>query len=168
MDGSEGSPGDVFDVDKVRQLVELMKEHDLSEVNLRQGEQRIRLRRGDANPPATYVTSAPMSAVPQPAAPQAPAASASSSAAPAADDKNIVVIKSPMVGTFYTKPNPKAEPFVKIGDRVQNDTTVCIIEAMKMFNEIQAEVSGVIVAVLVDNEVPVDHDKPLFKVDTSK
>jgi acetyl-CoA carboxylase biotin carboxyl carrier protein len=73
-----------------------------------------------------------------------------------------------MVGTFYSRPKPEAEPYVKVGDHVGEESTVCIIEAMKMFNEIQAEVSGRIVAVLVKNEEPVDVNKPLFKVDTSK
>ena len=73
-----------------------------------------------------------------------------------------------MVGTFYSKPNPNSEPYVKVGDHVSPETTVCIIEAMKMFNEIQAEVSGKIVAVLVDNEEPVDVNKPLFRVDKSQ
>jgi acetyl-CoA carboxylase biotin carboxyl carrier protein len=72
-----------------------------------------------------------------------------------------------MVGTFYSRPNPNAEPFVKIGDHVEPNSTVCIVEAMKMFNEIPAEVRGRIVAVLVGDEEPVDHGKPLFKVDTS-
>ena len=82
-------------------------------------------------------------------------------------DENIVVVKSPMVGTFYARANPNADPFVKIGDMVEPETTICIIEAMKVFNEIPAETRGKIVAVLVDDEEPVDHGRPLFKVDTS-
>jgi acetyl-CoA carboxylase biotin carboxyl carrier protein len=89
------------------------------------------------------------------------------SAAPSdAAESHIVVVKSPMVGTFYARANPKAEPYVKIGDIVAPETTVCIIEAMKVFNEIPAEVAGKIVAVLVDEEEPVDHGRPLFKIDT--
>ncbi len=88
---------------------------------------------------------------------------------PADDDENTVLIKSPMVGTFYSKANPEAaEAFVKVGDHVASDTTVCIIEAMKVFNEIPAEVTGRIIAVLVENEEAVEFGKPLFKVDTSK
>jgi acetyl-CoA carboxylase biotin carboxyl carrier protein len=79
-----------------------------------------------------------------------------------------VLIRSPMVGTFYTRPNPDAETFVKVGDRVTPQTTVCVIEAMKVFNEIPAEISGEIVAVLADNEEAVEYGKPLFKVDTSR
>ena len=84
------------------------------------------------------------------------------------DDKNMVLIKSPMVGTFYTRSNPDTPPFIKVGDLVSADQTVCIIEAMKVFNEIPAETSGRIVAILVDDEEAVDYGKPLFKVDTSK
>jgi acetyl-CoA carboxylase biotin carboxyl carrier protein len=82
-------------------------------------------------------------------------------------NENIVIVKSPMVGTFYARANPNAEPFVKIGDMIQPETTICIIEAMKVFNEIPAETRGKIVAVLVDEEEPVDFGRPLFKVDTS-
>ena len=159
---------DVFDVDRVRQLVELMKEHDLSEVDLRQSDKRIKLRRGDDNPAPTYVQ-APLAAAPASAPPPASSAQSSRSFSPAAevDEKNIFIIRSPMVGTFYSKPKPEAETYVKVGDHVSAETTVCIIEAMKVFNEIPADCNGKIVAVLVDNEQPVDVDKPLFKVDTS-
>lgn len=149
---------DVFDLDRIRSLIELMKEHDLSEIDLRQDEQKIRLARGGAV--------APVLAQPAPApAPAAPAAGGES--APSQDDANIAVITSPMVGTFYARPNPKAATFVNVGDVIDTSTTVCIIEAMKVFNEIQAEVRGRIVAVLVDDEEPVEFGKPLFKVDTS-
>jgi acetyl-CoA carboxylase biotin carboxyl carrier protein len=159
MTSSESGPDDVFDLERIRRLVQLMEEHDLGEVDLQQAEQRIRLKRGREN-------SAPV-AFAQPV-PQTSSAPSSSPAKPAEDEANIVYVKSPMVGTFYARPKPGAEPYVKVGDRVSETTTVCIIEAMKMFNEIQAEVSGQIVAVLVKNEEPVDVNKPLFKVDTSK
>jgi acetyl-CoA carboxylase biotin carboxyl carrier protein len=98
-----------------------------------------------------------------------PAATTSTPAAPVSEDgPHMVFIKSPMVGTFYTRPKPDAPSYVKMGDRVGPETTVCIIEAMKTFNEIPAGVSGVIVAVLAKNEEPVDYDRPLFKVDTSR
>lgn len=149
-------PNDIFDVDRVRSLVEMMIEHGLTEVDLRQHGQTIRLRRGGE----TVMTSAPVMA------PPAGALSAvASTPAPADDpDAGLLVIKSPMVGTFYERANPEAEPFVKVGQEVSQDTTVCIIEAMKVFNEIAAEVSGTIVSILVENEEPVDVGKPLFKV----
>jgi acetyl-CoA carboxylase biotin carboxyl carrier protein len=115
-------------------------------------------------PPAFAV---PQYAPPANPGPSAPAPSSGAAPAAAADGENIVYIRSPMVGTFYCRANPNAAPFVKVGDHVEAETTVCIVEAMKMFNEIPAEVRGRIVAVLVEDEEPVDHGKPLFKVDTS-
>jgi acetyl-CoA carboxylase biotin carboxyl carrier protein len=103
---------------------------------------------------------------PQPVAPPATAAAAGQTAPPA--DENLEAVKSPMVGTFYSSPNPESPPFIKVGDHVGPTTTVCVIEAMKVFNEIPAEVSGQIVAVLVDNGEPVEFGQPLFKVDPRK
>lgn len=148
---------DIFDVERVRNLVEMMIEHGLTEVDLRQHGQTIRLRRGGDPVMAVQSAVAP--------APIASSAGASAAASPAADeDANLTVIKSPMVGTFYSRANPESEPFVKVGQDISEDTTICIIEAMKVFNEIAAEVSGTVVAVLVDNEEPVEFGKPLFKV----
>jgi acetyl-CoA carboxylase biotin carboxyl carrier protein len=164
MANEGSSPGDIFDVKKVRRLVELMKEHDLAEIDLRQGEQRVRIRRG-GEPLA--MTSPAGYHVPAAAHGQTHAAPTSSSSAPtpaAADDRDMQVIKSPMVGTFYSAANPESPPFVKVGDHVGPDTVVCIIEAMKVFNEIPAEVSGQIAAVLVENNTPVEFGQPLFKV----
>ncbi|MFO0867631.1 MAG: acetyl-CoA carboxylase biotin carboxyl carrier protein [Pirellulales bacterium] len=158
MAESEPNRGDVFDLDKIRSLIELMKEHDLTEIDLRENEQKIRLCRGGSG----EIRLAPMAA-PTPAA--LPVAAAAPPAA--VDGANIAVIKSPMVGTFYSRPNPNAEAFVKVGDHVDPETVVCIIEAMKVFNEIQAEVRGRVVAVLVDDESPVEFGKPLYKIDTS-
>jgi acetyl-CoA carboxylase biotin carboxyl carrier protein len=161
---NEGStPGDIFDVKKVRRLAELMKEHDLAEIDLRQGEQRVRIRRGGE---PLIMTPPPGYHVPAAAHSQTHASATSSSSAPpsAADDRDMQVIKSPMVGTFYTAANPESPPFVKVGDHVGPDTVVCIIEAMKVFNEIPAEVSGQIAAVLVENNTPVEFGQPLFKV----
>jgi acetyl-CoA carboxylase biotin carboxyl carrier protein len=153
---------DVFDLERIRLLVELMKEHELTEVDLRQAEQRIRLSRGTAPEPVMYAAPHPQVAPPAAPAP-APAASA---AAPAEDEAHIAYITSPMVGTFYSRPNPNSDTFVKVGEHVSPDKVVCTVEAMKVFNEIPAEVSGRIVAVLVEDEEPVDFGRPLFKVDT--
>ena len=171
MSKGESDSSEVFDVERIRQLVELMKANDLSEVTLRHGDQRIRLRRGEDPAPMIFsgaappLHAAPMAAAPVPVAP-APAPAASAPAAEV-DGPNIVTIKSNMVGTFYAKPNPTSDPYVKVGDSIKSDTIVGVIEAMKMFNEIPAEVSGKIVAILVKNEEPVDGNKPLFKVDTT-
>jgi len=159
MSEPQSPADDVFDLDRIRDLIELMKEHDLSEIDLQQEEQRIRLCRGGH-------AAAPFVAASQPPTPATPAPT-SDSPRPS-EDANMVLIRSPMVGTFYARSNPNAEPFVKVGDHVDEDTTVCIVEAMKVFNEIPAEVRGRIVAVLVDDEESVDFGRPLFKVDTSK
>jgi acetyl-CoA carboxylase biotin carboxyl carrier protein len=153
------SSGTVFEIDRIRRLVELMKEHDLSEVDLRESRQRIRICRGPKEPPRGYGPPPP----PPPAA--APTQAAAGAARPAtADAANIAVIKSPMVGTFYSRSNPKAEPYVKVGDRVDTTTVVCIIEAMKVFNNIKAECRGTIAKVLVNNSETVEFGQTLFLV----
>jgi acetyl-CoA carboxylase biotin carboxyl carrier protein len=169
MSGSNSGQGDVFDVRKIRKLVELMNEHDLAEIDLRQADQRIRLRRG-SDPVYPHLTApAPMVAAPPASSPPAQAASSGPSAAAAdAQPAHMTNITSPMVGTFYTASSPDAEPFVNVGDHVGPDSTVCIVEAMKVFNEIPAECSGQIVAILVENGEPVEFGQPMFKVDTSK
>jgi acetyl-CoA carboxylase biotin carboxyl carrier protein len=159
------SKDDPFDVRKIRRLVELMKEYDLSEIDLQQGDTRIQLRRGgkvvalapEARPaPAAAAAPPPAAEAPRPAAPPA--------AKP--DDEHIVMIRSPMVGTFYAASDPDSPPYAKVGDPVGPETVVCIVEAMKVFNQIPAEVSGKIVAVLVENGEPVEYGQPMFKVDT--
>ena len=164
MSDSESSQGDVFDEQRLNRLVELMKEHGLREVELKNADQQIRICRGEMSA-VPYGPQYPAMGYPPPppaAAPASPPAATSSE--PESD--NIVVIKSPMVGTFYSKPNPNAPAFVKVGDHVEPETTICIIEAMKVFNEIPAEVRGKIVAMLVDDEEAIEFGKPLYKVDT--
>jgi acetyl-CoA carboxylase biotin carboxyl carrier protein len=161
---TEPSPSqDIFDLRKIRRLVELMKEHDLNEIDLREGDTRIQLRRGREPVVSVGERTQAMSAPAAPAAP-APAAKEAVPAAPVSDP-NVIEIKSPMVGTFYLAPDPDSPPYVKVGDHVGAETTVCIVEAMKVFNQIPAEVSGKIVAVLVDNGESVEFGQPLFKVD---
>ncbi len=163
----------VLDVEEIGRLMALMEQHNVNAVDLRHGSQRLRLRRGfppvAAAAPASFAPPAYAPAAyapPPPVAPGSPPAVQPSAAAPAAaseEGAHIVTINSPMVGTFYLRPKPDAEPYVKVAD-----TRVCIIEAMKTFNEIPAGVSGVIAAILAKNEEPVDFDRPLFKVDTSR
>ena len=163
-DGGSG-PNDVFDVRKVRRLVELMNEHELAEIDLRQGDQRIRLRRGHEPlvQMGTTATTAPtpaLQAVPAPATvPAAPAA--------AVDDANITYVTSPMVGTFYVASSPETPAFVNVGDSIGPDTVVCILEAMKVFNEIPAECSGKILARLAENGDAIEYGQKLFKVQKS-
>jgi acetyl-CoA carboxylase biotin carboxyl carrier protein len=165
MAESNKKPDDVFDIDRIRKLIELMKEHELGEIDLRQENQRIRLC--GAGHGQTIMTS-PMLAAPHavPSAAPAPAAPAPAAAESNSDGPHIAIIKSPMVGTFYSKPNPTSKDFVEVGSTIQNDTVICIIEAMKVFNEIPAEMRGKVVQVLVRNEEAVDFGKPLFKIDT--
>ncbi|MDA0659782.1 MAG: acetyl-CoA carboxylase biotin carboxyl carrier protein [Planctomycetota bacterium] len=158
---------EVFDIERLRELVELMEEHDLGEIDLRQASQRIRLRRAVdapimAMPPAILPPEQSISA-----APRGQQLASEQNTGPATKSDNLVVITSPMVGTFYLRPRPDTESFVKVGDPIGPDTVVCIIEAMKVFNDIKAEMSGKIVAILVDNEEAVDFGRPLFKVDPS-
>lgn len=158
---------DIFDVKRIRRLVELMKEHDLSEIDLREGPTRIQLRRG-FDPMVTTVAGHPLAAYPPAGAAPAAAAPATPPAGEAAkaDEAHVAVIKSPLVGTFYVAPDPDSPPYVKVGDHVGAETTVCIVEAMKVFNQIRAEVSGKIMAMLVENGQPVEFGQPLYKVDT--
>lgn len=165
MPDSDTNRGEVFDLARLRQLLELMKEFDLGELDLKQDEQQIRLARAGGNE-VRYVSAPPQAYAPPPVAAAPAAASAPAAAAPAAESANVTYIRSPMVGTFYSRPNPKAEPFLKVGDHVTPETTACIIEAMKVFNEIQAEVRGRVVAVLVEDEAAVEFGKPLYKIAT--
>lgn len=167
MSDSGDSLKNIFELDRIRRLVELMKEHDLSEIDLREARHRIRICRGPRESPRP-VYSAPPPPPPPAANVPAPAPAAAKPSAPPADGPNIALVKSPMVGTFYSRPNPKAEPYVKVGSKVDSTTTICIIEAMKVFNEIPAEVRGTIVAILVEDGEAVEFEKPLFKVDTSQ
>lgn len=161
----EDTPEDVpFDLDRLRELIELMEKHGLTEVNLKRGDEKWRLRRG---PQEVYSMVPPPNAGYPPApigvpAAQAPPAVEAAASAPA--EAGTVEIVSPTVGTFYASPTPDDPVFVKVGDSVKPDTVVCIVEAMKVFNQIPAEVSGAIVSVLVKNGDPVEFGQPLFHV----
>jgi acetyl-CoA carboxylase biotin carboxyl carrier protein len=152
-----------FDVKTVEYLLGLMTKHELSEVDLQEGEQRIRLRKGFA-PPANFA--APPVAHPMAAAPAAPPP-AVPAPPPAAPAKKLLEIKSPMVGTFYAKPAPDKPDFATVGTRVKPDTVVCKIEAMKIFNDHLAECSGTIAEVCVKNGDFVEFGTVLFRVDPS-
>ena len=147
---------------RVRDLIKLMAEHDLTEIELVEDKSTIRLKRDSASVaavpmPVPAVVSASAHA-PAPAAAAAPAAAPAAAKAPAAGE----AIKSPMVGTFYAAAGPDSPPFVKVGSHVDKDTVVCIIEAMKVFNEIKAETTGTVAKVLVQNGQGVEFNQPLF------
>jgi acetyl-CoA carboxylase biotin carboxyl carrier protein len=152
-----------FDVATVKNLVELMGTHDLAEIDLRDGIQRLRIRRGGAQPVVTHV---PTVAAPVAAAPAAPKPAADAAPAPAAKPgKKLLEIKSESVGTFYARPSPDAPPFVTVGSKVTPTTVVCTLEAMKLFSEVQAGLSGTIVEVCVENQSPVEFGQVLFRVE---
>ena len=160
-ESSSPTSQDIFDVEKIRRLVELMKEHDLNEIDLRQEDTRIQLRRGMSNVAMQAPVGMQMPAAPSPQ----PSAAAPAQATEAKAEDNYALISSPMVGTFYSASGPDTAPYAKVGDHIGPETTVCIVEAMKVFNEIPAEISGKIVSVLVENGEPVEFGQPLFKVD---
>jgi acetyl-CoA carboxylase biotin carboxyl carrier protein len=157
--GNGGSGKLPADLGQLKQLVDLMVENDLSRLELREGESHILLRRGGAAHAEHAMPATAPVAAPAPAANPAPSAPAEAAAA-----ENETLIRSPMVGTFYMSPDPESPPFVSPGSSVGPDSVVCIVEAMKVFNEIKAECSGKITKVLVKNGQAVEFDQPLFAV----
>jgi acetyl-CoA carboxylase biotin carboxyl carrier protein len=159
---AEASASDTpMDVRLLEKLVRLMSDNDLSVVDVRDGDKRVILKRGGA-----FENFGGGSAAPMPRASTAPAPS-SPTPAPADEDAGLVAIKSPMVGTFYAASSPDAPPMVSVGDKVDEDTDVCIIEAMKVFNNIRAETRGTIAKALVQNGQTVEFGQPLFLVKPS-
>lgn len=157
-----------MDIDKIKTLVELMVDNDLSRIEIQEGESHILLRRGHA-PVVSAMAAQAFTPPPVAAAQPAPAATAAApvadtAAPPAAPASNEVLIRSPMVGTFYASSSPDAAAFVRVGDTIGPDSVVCLIEAMKVFNEIKAETSGRITRMLVQNAQAVEYDQPLFAV----
>ncbi|MBL37907.1 MAG: acetyl-CoA carboxylase, biotin carboxyl carrier protein [Xanthomonadales bacterium] len=150
-----------MDLRKIKKLIELLEESNLSELEIHEGEESVRLSRAGSGAP---VMAAPAAAppAPPPAAPATAAESAAQSGAEGLPDGEIV--RSPMVGTFYDAPNPDSEPFVKEGQKVSKGETLCLVEAMKMFNQIESEYSGTVAAILVESGQPVEFDQPLFVI----
>ncbi len=153
-----------MDIRKVKKLIELLEESGIAELEINEGEESVRISR--------YSTSAPPApvsyAVPPAPVPAAPAAAPVEAPADEAGDEGIPsghVINSPMVGTFYTAPSPGAKDFVNVGDSVAEGDTVCIIEAMKILNQIEAEVSGTVKAILAENAQPVEFGQPLIVIE---
>ena len=155
-----------MDLKQIQDLVKMVNKSNISELTIEEKDIKITIKQKEDK----YVTAAPMQAIPPmqampgAAAPVASAPAAAPSAAPKAAD-NLITIKSPMIGTFYRKPAPDKPNFIEEGDEVRNGKVVCVIEAMKLFNEIESEVSGKIVKILVDDSSPVEYDQPLFLVE---
>ncbi|MEM9373116.1 MAG: acetyl-CoA carboxylase biotin carboxyl carrier protein [Planctomycetota bacterium] len=149
----------MIDIRKLKELVRLMVENELSELDLRDEQETVTIKRGSSGvpqivaPQASPAAPPPAASAPAPAAPEAPA-----------EDASLVAIESPMVGTYYSKPNPDSDAFVKPGAGIGPDTVVCIVEAMKVFNEIKAETSGTIEKVLVNDGDSVEFGQKLFLV----
>jgi len=159
-----------MDLKEIQALIKFVSGVGVDEVEINQKDFKLSIKKNPAQiTTAQYtpvaVQAAPVAAAPAAAAPAAAAPAAP--AAPAAEAKadNLITIKSPMVGTFYRTPNPESPVFVNVGDDVKPGKVVCIIEAMKLFNEIESEISGKIVKVLVENATPVEYDQPLFLVE---
>lgn len=165
--GKSSAPLNDMNTREIRDLIDFIANTGLNEVNIETAELKLHVKRQ----PDQWIKEASQPVAPaaaslsgQPAAMQIqPGQQASETAAPAG--KPTVEIKSPMIGTFYFSPNPDSPPFVSVGDKVTKGQTVCIIEAMKLFNEIESEVSGTIVKALVENATPVEYDEPLFVVE---
>lgn len=158
-----------MDIRKIKKLIDLIDETGVAEIEIKEGEESVRLSRFSSPsaapspmPVASVAPAAPAATAAVPAAPSAPAA-APQAQAPSQDNAHIV--RSPMVGTLYTSPSPGAKTFVEIGQQVNVGDTLCIIEAMKMFNEIEADKSGKITAVLADNGQAIEYDQPLFTIE---
>ena len=160
-----------MDLKEIQNLIKFVSNSGVAEVKLETGDIKITIRttlEGNA-PDITYVQQAPMQqAIAAPAVPAPVAANPATPAAPAADDNSkYITIKSPMIGTFYRKPSPDKPVFVEVGSSIGKGDVLCVVEAMKLFNEIEAEISGKIVKILVDDMSPVEFDQPLFLVDPS-
>jgi acetyl-CoA carboxylase biotin carboxyl carrier protein len=145
-----------MDIRKVKKLIELLEESDIAEIEIHEGEESVRISRGSSAVPSVIAAPAPVAA-----AAVAPAAVAAP--APAAEPEGHI-IRSPMVGTFYRAPSPGAKPFVEEGQAVSSGETLCIIEAMKILNQIESDKSGKIVEILVENGQPVEYNEPLFVI----
>lgn len=150
-----------MDVRKIKKLIELIEKSDIAELEIIEGEESVRISR---NSPASMMIAAPAAPMAAPAG-AAPASGYAPPASPEAEAPNGETINSPMVGTFYEAASPTSPPFVKVGDSVSVGDTLCIIEAMKMLNQIESEKSGVIKEILVENEQPVEFDQPLFVIE---
>jgi len=157
-----------MNLNEIQDLIKFVSKSGVTEVEIEQKDFKITIKaekKADSPIIVQATAAAPVMAAPAPVA--APAAAAPVAAAPAtpAENSNLITVKSPMIGTFYRSSGPDKEPFVSVGQTISKGDTVCIIEAMKLFNEIEAEVSGKIVKVLVDDASPVEYDQPLFLVE---
>lgn len=159
-----------MDIRKIKRLIELLEESGVNEIEIKEGEESVRISRGSSvsAAPQTYVVGAAGAPAPQPA-PPAPAVPTSAPGSGSETAEKPLpsghTVRSPMVGTFYRAPSPGAKPFAEVGQQVKVGDTLCIIEAMKMLNQIESDKDGVIKAILVENAEPVEFDEPLFVIE---
>ena len=154
-----------MDIRKVKKLIELLEESNIDEIEIREGEESVRISRNGAKAMAPAYYAPPPMAPPAAPAQAAPAPAPAATAEPAAPEQpSGHMVKSPMVGTFYRSPSPTSPPFAEVGQSVNVGDVVCIVEAMKMMNQIEADKSGTIGAILVENGEPVEFDQPLFTI----
>jgi acetyl-CoA carboxylase biotin carboxyl carrier protein len=149
-----------MDIRKVKKLIELLEESNINEIEIKEGEESVRISRGGS----VVAAQAPIQYAPAPAAPAAPAAAAAAEAPAEAAGPTGHAVRSPMVGTFYRSPSPTSAPFVEVGQSVKAGDVICIVEAMKMMNQIEADKSGVIESILVEDGQPVEFDHPLITI----
>ena len=151
-----------MDLRKLKKLIDLVQESGIAELEITEGEERVRIARGGAVSVTPLAGSAPAAVAAVPAAVPGPAVLAPASPAAAEPAPEGHIVKSPMVGTFYRAPSPDAKPFVDVGSAVKAGETICVLEAMKLMNEIEADASGTIKAILVENGQPVEYGQALF------
>ncbi|NOZ51597.1 MAG: acetyl-CoA carboxylase biotin carboxyl carrier protein [Gammaproteobacteria bacterium] len=155
-----------MDIRKVKKLIELLEESGVAELEIREGEESVRISRYSQNTPvAINAIAPPMPAVAAPPNTASPAPENAIAVAPQEDEIAGHVVKSPMVGTFYRAPSPSAKPFVEVGQSVNAGDTLCIVEAMKLLNQIESDANGVIKAIRVENGQPVEYGQPLFIIE---
>ena len=154
----------MIDIRKLKELVRLMVENELSELDLRDQEETVTIRRGSDGVPAVSGQPYMYGAPPAPAAARAPAPSGGGSSGSTSSDEGLIAIESPMVGTFYSRPDPDTDAFTSVGASVSADSVVCLVEAMKVFNEIKAGSSGTIAKICVNDGDAVEFGQPLFMV----
>ena len=156
-----------MNIKEVEELIRFVSKANISEVELETKDVKLIIKTNKAAEAPVYQAPVAMPAAPAPARPAAPAESSAPAAPAASEDSKYITVKSPMIGTFYRSSGPDKPPFVNVGDKIEKGKVICIIEAMKLFNEIESEISGTVIKYLVNDASPVEYDQPLLLVDPS-
>ncbi len=152
-----------MDLNLIKKLIKVVENSEVTEFSVQEGDLKIKISKNGGNTVQQITVPQQMAATPQPVA-EAPKSEAAPKAEETSQDENLYEVKSPIVGTFYRAPAPDADPYVQVGDKVGQGTVLCIVEAMKLMNEIESDVSGTIVKILVENATPVEYNQPLFLI----